>query len=243
METVTEIISLVKYSPKTENLLGNIKDLSHFESLHTDDEITVAPTLDKISATRWTVRGNAYKKIDSNYLPLMKLWDVSLATCKLDSQVEARIIGVQNQMCEFQFFYGLNLNQRLLSISDNLSKTLQKESMSALSGLHLAELTVKTYQKMRLDEFQNRLKEKLLIILSSTRLHYRVKEKGQTMDLSIITFKLKDIAIVQTHFILLLRNSTSSNNILKTSVLSYHQLKIVSINLLSQHSSKWSSFC
>ena len=39
-----------------------------------------------------------------------------------------------------------------VAISDNLSKTLQKESMSALSGLHLAELTVKTYQKMRLDK-------------------------------------------------------------------------------------------
>ena len=39
MGTLTEIISLVKYSPKRENLLENIKDLIHFESLHTDDEI------------------------------------------------------------------------------------------------------------------------------------------------------------------------------------------------------------
>ena len=149
MGTVTEIISLVKYSPKRENLLGNIKDLIHFESLHTDDEIEVAPTLDKLSATRWTVRGNAYKKIESNYLPLMKLWDVSLATGKLDSEVKVRIIGVQNQMYGFHFFYGLNLSQRLFALSNNLSKTLQKESMSALSGIHLAELTVQTYQKMR----------------------------------------------------------------------------------------------
>ena len=63
--------------------------------------------------------------------------------------MKARIIGVQNQMYEFQFFYGSNLSQRFFSISDNLSKTLQKESMSAISGLHLAELTVQTYQKMR----------------------------------------------------------------------------------------------
>ena len=114
MGTITEIISLVKYSPKRENLLGNIKDLIHFESLHTDDEIEVAPTLDKLSATRWAV-------LD---LPLMKLWDVSLATGKLDSDVKARIIGVQNQISKFQFFYGLNLSQRLFAISDNLSKTL-----------------------------------------------------------------------------------------------------------------------
>ena len=82
----------------------------------------------------------------------MKLWNVSLATGKLDSEVKARIIGVQNQMCEFQFFCGLNLSRRLFAISDNLSKTLQKESMSALSGLYLAELTVGTYQKIQSDE-------------------------------------------------------------------------------------------
>ena len=55
-------------------------------------------------------------------------------------------------MCEFQFFYGSSLSQRLFAISDNLSKTLQKESMSVLSCLHLAELTVQTYQKMQSDE-------------------------------------------------------------------------------------------
>ena len=92
MGTVTEIISLVKYSPKRENLLGNIKDFIDFESLHTDDEIEVVPTLGKLSATRWTVSGNAYKKIESNYLPLIKLWDVSLADDKLDSEVKGEII-------------------------------------------------------------------------------------------------------------------------------------------------------
>ena len=44
MGNLTETISLAKYSPKRENLPGNIKDLIHFESLHTDDEIEVTPT-------------------------------------------------------------------------------------------------------------------------------------------------------------------------------------------------------
>ena len=39
MGTVTEIISLLKYSPKTENLLRNIRDLIHFDFLHTDDQL------------------------------------------------------------------------------------------------------------------------------------------------------------------------------------------------------------
>ena len=89
----------------------------------------------------------------------------------------------------------------------------------------------------KLSYFSKPSQRKPLIILSSTRLHYRVKEKGQTMDLSIITFKLKDITIVQTHIIPQLRNNTSGKNILKISILSYHQLTIVSINLLSRRSS------
>ena len=51
--------------------------------------------------------------------PADETLDVSLATGKLDSEIKARIIGVQNQMCEFQFFYGLNLSQLLFAISDN----------------------------------------------------------------------------------------------------------------------------
>ena len=101
-------------------MLGNIEDLIHFESLHTDDQIEVTPTLDKLSNISWTVHGNAYKQIESNYLPLMKLRDVPLATGKLDSEVKARTTGVQNQICEFQFFYGLYLSQQLFAKSNNL---------------------------------------------------------------------------------------------------------------------------
>ena len=56
----------------------------------------------------------------------MKLWDVSSAAGKLDSEVKVRTIGVQNKMCEFQSFYGLNLSQRLFAISVNLSKKIAK---------------------------------------------------------------------------------------------------------------------
>ena len=80
METVTEIILLVKYSPKRKNLLGNIKDLVHFESLHTDDEIEVAPTLDKLSAATSTVSENAYKVI-------VKMFQICLSTYSLYTQL------------------------------------------------------------------------------------------------------------------------------------------------------------
>ena len=81
MGTVTKIISLVKYSPKRENLLGNINNFIHFEFIHTDEQILL-------------LDGQFVEKMESDYLPLMKLWDVSLAAGKLHSEVKARIIEI-----------------------------------------------------------------------------------------------------------------------------------------------------
>ena len=152
MGTVTEIISLVKYSPKRERMLGDIKENIQFELQEEDAEEQIALSLDKFCVTRWTVRGKAYFKILSNYESLMELRNVCLLAGKLDTDVKTRIIGVQNQMHQFQFFFGLCLSHRIFSISDNLSKSIQSEKMSAVSGLHLAELTSKTYKGMRTDE-------------------------------------------------------------------------------------------
>ena len=81
MGTIAKVISLVKHSPKRENLLGNIKNFIHFEFIHTDEEILL-------------LDGQFVEKMVSDYLPLMKLWDVSLAAGKLDSEVKARIIEI-----------------------------------------------------------------------------------------------------------------------------------------------------
>ena len=151
MGTVVEIISLVKYSPKRERMLGDIKENIQFESADQDTE-EPSLSLDKLCVTRWTVRGSAYFKVLANYESLMELWNACLLSGGLDTDVKARIIGVQKQMQEFQFFYGLCLGHRIFCISDNLSKTIQSESMSAVSGLHLAELTIETYRGMRTDE-------------------------------------------------------------------------------------------
>ena len=54
-------------------------------------------------------------------------------------------------MNAFDFFFGLNLGQRLFSHTDNLSKTLQQTRMSAISGKRVAHLTKEVLQKMRSD--------------------------------------------------------------------------------------------
>ena len=156
MGTVGEICVLVKYSPKREKMLGAIMENieGEFEELRSGYQ-----KLDKLCVTRWTVRAKCFKKILENYQALLELWEQSFAE-QLDSDTKARIIGCKSQMESFKFYFGLMLSQRLYSITDNLSKTLQKEKMSALKGKELADLTVKTFEGMRNERDFNLFYEK-----------------------------------------------------------------------------------
>lgn len=147
MGTVGEICVLVKYSPKREKILGTLDGNIDTEFEEKDRPVS----LDKLSATRWTVRAACFEKIFERYDALQKLWDVCLSE-SLESDIRSRIIGCQSQMKSFPFFFGLHLSHRLYSQTDNLSKTLQKEKMSALEGKRLADLTVKTLEGMRNEE-------------------------------------------------------------------------------------------
>ena len=79
-----------------------------------------------------------------NYSALMKLLNECLQEGGLTTEMKARIMGCKNQMSTFQFFFGLYLGQRLFSITDNLSKALQSEKLSAVSSQNMASLTLKT---------------------------------------------------------------------------------------------------
>ena len=135
MDIAKEIVSLIKFSPKRENLLREIK-----ENLEGPES----------EATRWTVRASCFQRILDNYAALLQEWTISLDE-KLQSVIRGRIIGCQAQMSTFDFFFGLNLGQRMFSHTDNLSRTLQQTKMSALSGKRVACFTKDVLPKMRND--------------------------------------------------------------------------------------------
>ena len=151
MGTVGEICVLVKYSPKREKILGTLDNIIEGETNEGESEKFKATSLDKLCATRWTVRASCFNKIYERYDSLQSLWQVCLRE-KLESEVRGRIIRCQSQMESFSFFFGLLLSHRLYSLTDNLSKTLQKERMSALIVQRLAKLTVETLEGMRTNE-------------------------------------------------------------------------------------------
>jgi len=88
------------------------------------------------------------RKVIVNYQPLYDLWESCLEE-RLDRETCSRIIGCQTQMSQFRFFFGLNLAHTVYSLTDNLSKTLQKEKLSASAGKSVAMKTVETFQNMR----------------------------------------------------------------------------------------------
>ena len=145
MSTVREICVIVKYSPKPENILGRMPE--NFEgNFGPDTEKFWAP--EKLCPTRWTVRASCFQKIIGNYCLLLKLWDECLNE-SFDVETRSRITGCKLQIKTFNFFFVLYLGQRNYRMTDNLSKELQKEKMSAVSGQSLASLTAKTIQSMR----------------------------------------------------------------------------------------------
>ena len=147
MSNTNEIVKLVKYSPKRKNLLGELKS-----NLIEDDDAK-ADGLTKFSATRWTVRAVCFQRVLDNYEALLELWRECLqANPKPDPDIWGRIIASQAQMESFDFFFGLNLGHRIFSHTDNLSKTLQKSSMSAASGQRNAILTMEVLNQIRNDD-------------------------------------------------------------------------------------------
>ena len=145
MNNTKEIVKLVKRSPKRDKILGEITENIEKEGA------SEAAGLIKLSVTRWTIRAACFQRVIDNYEALLSLWEECLSS-KLEAELRGRILGCQAQMKSFDYFFGLSLGQRIYAHTDNLSKTLQNEKLSAVSGQRNAELTKRALQSIRTDQ-------------------------------------------------------------------------------------------
>ena len=67
----------------------------------------------------------------------------------MEPEIESRIFGVKSQMTTFDCFYGVTILQLVLRDSDNLSKTLQKSSLTSCQRKEIADLTLKPINPFR----------------------------------------------------------------------------------------------
>lgn len=142
MDTTHEISKLVKFSPKRNAAFDKIK-----QELSPN-----TPGFRVLCPTRWTVRAKSLHSIIDNYAVLQQLWE-SVLQESLDTEVRARVIGVQAQMRSFDYFFGVCVAELVLDHGDNLSATLQSSTISAAEGQHVAALSVQTLKSLRTDDF------------------------------------------------------------------------------------------
>ena len=102
------------------------------------------PGIRVLCPTRWTVRAESLRSILDNYTVLNEVWMESLEEVT-DTEIKARIRGVQSQMSKFDFYYGVVLGELILC------HTEQKSDISAAEGQNVAALVVKTLQSLRSD--------------------------------------------------------------------------------------------
>lgn len=84
------------------------------------------------------LRALSLESIRVNYSALEATWDEALEVCS-QSEVKARINGVQLKMKDFDFCLAL-LGEQILKHTDNLSKTLQATAMSAVEAYSVSKL-------------------------------------------------------------------------------------------------------
>ena len=81
----------------------------------------------------------------------MELWDWSLEE-SMDSEMKARIRGVMSVMKTFEFVFCCCLGQCLLSHTDNLSRALQRQDISAAEAQALSAQVLTVLSKNRSDD-------------------------------------------------------------------------------------------
>ena len=69
-----------------------------------------------------------------------------------DTESKARIYGIQAQMKKFSFLFGVYLAELVLRHTDNLSKALQCDTVSAAEAQDTAAMVVRTLQTLRNEE-------------------------------------------------------------------------------------------
>ena len=116
-----------------------------------DELVQETPGFGTLRPTRWTMRAASLQSVVENWVALQELWDDVLET-KLHAETKGRVFGAKYQMETFEYFYCVSLGALVLKHSDNLSKTLQHTYISVSEGKEIAELTVKTLQKVRSDD-------------------------------------------------------------------------------------------
>ena len=142
IDTAFELSKLLKYSAKRS---------AEFKRIHAE-MAPEEPGFRTLCPTRWTVRAASLQSIRKNYTVLQSSLDSFSEMARRDPEMSARCSGIAAQFHLFHFFFGVSLGEKVLSLADNLSKSLQHQNLSAAQGQAMASLTLQSLRDLRTDE-------------------------------------------------------------------------------------------
>ena len=144
-DTVLELSKVFKYSAKKKAILLKLK------SELAPETIGIRP----LCPTRWTVRAESLRSIIVNYSLIHSVLEEITEEYRGNSEVTSTTRGIMATMEKFSFLFGLVVGERFFSMTDTLSKAMQKKTMSAIEGKRLAAVTLSSLKDQRSDAHFN----------------------------------------------------------------------------------------
>ena len=139
--------------------------------------------------------------ISENWVALQSTWEAARQATK-DTEMRAKIIGVASQMERFDYFFGIELGQKYLNMVDNLSRSLQRATISACEGQEIVKKTVQSLQSIQssdhFDLFWKYLEHRCSEFNISPPQLPRRKRPPRTLDIGGTV--LENPSMVQDHF-------------------------------------------
>ena len=167
-DVVLELSKVFKYSAKKKAMLLKLKS----------ELAPSAPGLKPLCPTRWTVRAESLRSVIANYSVIIATLQEILEEYRDKSEACSQARGVIAVMEKFHFLFGVIISEKVFTITDNLSKALQKKDLHAISARKNATVVISMLKELRTDsEFIN--------------FWEKVIKKGQELDIGEPTLPRK----------------------------------------------------
>ena len=151
-DTVLEMAKVFKYSAKKKAMLLKLKaDLS-------PETMGIRP----LCPTRWTVRAESLRSVILNYSVIHSVLEEIIEEYRGNSEATSQARGIMVTMEKFSFLFGVVIGEKLFSITDTLSKALQRKTMCAMEAKRLAAVTLASLKEQRSDSHFDKIWEELL---------------------------------------------------------------------------------
>ena len=150
-DTVMELSKVFKYSAKKKAMLLKLK------SELSPETVGIRP----LCPTR-TVRAESLRSIISNFSVIHSILEEITEEYRGNSEVTSTARGIIATMEKFCFVFALVVGEKVFSLTDILSKAMQRKTMSAVEDKRLAAVTLSSLKDQRCDSCFSSMWKELL---------------------------------------------------------------------------------